>query len=79
MLLQAQSLVHKHHCWGPNGREEAARTLLSVKSVLEVPAQGSVTILVSIALSSHKSLTLGESFFVCLFFKLFVFYWGIAN
>ena len=40
MLLQAQSLVHKHHCWGPNGREEAARTLLSVELVLEVPAQG---------------------------------------
>ena len=38
MLLQAQSLVHKHHCWGPNGREEAVRTLLSVESVLEVPA-----------------------------------------
>ena len=40
MLLQAQSLVHKHHCWGPNSREEAARTLLSVELVLEVPAQG---------------------------------------
>lgn len=62
MLLQAQSLVHKHHCWGPNGRVKAARTLPSVESVLEVPAQGSVTILVSTSLSSHKSLTLGESF-----------------
>lgn len=64
MLLQAQSFVHKHHCWGPNGREEAARTLLSVELVLEVPAQR-CDHLVSISLSSRKSLTLGESF--CLF------------